>query len=240
MNEKNFSIWNGTDHNCLLFNQEQIYKVRKSKWVIKTPEAKAEYEKNVDKTLNILQRQSIKRYSPTLDSRRLIQTHEDFYPIQIELPSDERDITIVSARYFYGVLHGSRWRFYLDKLYIPQPVYSSDPNRGPAQIVGCFLVKAMAPLTPSEYVWAINQNMSVSTAGLQACLAYYKQEEKRYEDAKYNPQFFHNLDVVNTQLYHQLAINQSLPDFMFPTPISSAMINPEPFNQRMGAVTFWA
>lgn len=226
---KLYSMWNGTDHNCPLFKQNQIYKARKkNNWVVKTPKAKAEFEKYVDNALNILKPQSIKQYPPTLDPLGLIQAQEDFYPTQIEFPSEDRDVLIVSSRYFYGVLHSGpyNWRFHLDKLYIPQPVYSSDPDRGDVQIVGCFLRKAMAPLTPADYVLAINQHISVSTAGLRACLMYYNQIKTRSEAVKWDTQFSNNLDIVNRQFNYQVAMNQNLPDYMFPTSIGSKPVNP--------------
>ena len=233
-----YSMWNGTDHICQLFNQDQIYKARKNHWVIKTPETKAEYAKCVDKTLNIRNFQPIKQYSPTLDPLGLIQAQEDFYPQKIEFPSDERDIVLGSTRYFYGVLHGNPyvWRFYLDRLYIPQPVYNRDPDRGVAQVVGCFLRKAMSPLTPADYVWAINQHISVSTAGLQACLMYYNQAETRSEAVKWDPQFDYNLGIIQTRLNYQIAANQNLPDYMFPTAIDKPIVNPVSFAQDIKPV----
>lgn len=232
-----FTVWNGTAHPCRLYERDQVHQSRSKKNLVeKTPNTEVEYVKYVDKVLNISQEPN-RRESPTIDEQGLIQAQEDFYPPKIDFPHEARDIIIASSRYFLGVLHRNpyRWRFYIDSLYISQPVYDRDPEREAAKMVGCFLKKAMPPLRPADYVWAFRQRIPVSTAGLCTCVSYYQQWEIACEEAKEDPQFYYNLDAVKRQLDYQLAVNQTLPENLFPTRVTG-----KNFNQAVSPVMFSA
>ncbi len=53
---------------------------------------------------------------------------------------------------------------------------------------------------------------------------------------------FEHIASLQKQLEYQVAMNQNLPNYMFPTAIDSKLINPNPLNQviRPVAVTFEA
>lgn len=234
---KMFTMLNATNHVVKLFLKEQICKNRSNRELMaKTPTTVAEYEKPADGPMSIIQERE-RRESPTIDEQGLIQAQEDFYPPKIDFPHEARDIIIASSRYFLGVLHRNpyRWRFYIDSLYISQPVYDRDPEREAAKMVGCFLKKAMPPLRPADYVWALSQGIPVSAAGLCACVSYYQQWEIACEEAKEDPQFYYNLDAVKRQLDYQLAVNQTLPENLFPTRVAG-----KKFNQAVSPVMFSA
>lgn len=256
MNNKNdiikeFTVYNGTSHDTYLYRLSQTRINRNHKYVLKTPEERPNFFKALDTPINA--NLTIKQVPPSIDNTGLFLPQDDFYGTYIEMPAYQTDIVIGSSRYFWACLHNLKNLppFYIDRLYIPQPVYdhNPDPNHAkyfntPAKPVGYILKAAMAPYAPWEYVQAINSGIQVSAASLQSCIMYYTQEKvKNREMMSGYTSLFEHIDFLQKQLEYQVAKNRNFPDYMFPTPIDhNPTVNPGALAQdiRPAAVTFEA
>lgn len=247
---KEFTIYNGTPHDALLIDPKHTHFNRKHKFVSNTPEVKPVATKESDGAINV--NSTNNKVPPTIDTTGLLLPQDNFYVPHIEIPNSRTDIVIASDRYIWACLHNQKDLppFYLDRLYNPQPVYDHDPDlnhakyfKTPAKIVGYVLRAVMTPYAPWEYMQAINSGIPVSAASLKSCIMYYTQEKvKTKEMMRGYTGLFEHIAFLQKQLEYQVAMNQNLPDYMFPTAIDSKPITPDSLNQvlRPVAVTFEA
>lgn len=239
---KEFSIYNGTGHNKQesndLFSIADVDLNRLYQYVLR-PGAKPKWNKKHDLPLNAIQ--LVKEFPPAIDSAGLLMQQEDFYVPNIELPPligsplHMYDLIMASQRYVWACFHS--WKFipvfYLDRLYIPQKVYDHDPDpkreqefSTKAKIVGCILRAASAPYAPLMYKNGIEQGQDVSAASLKSCILYYNQPKVFAEEKKHDMNLLGTLDFLQKWLDYKVAMNQNLPDYMFPTPIAPTPFDP--------------
>lgn len=234
---KEFSIYNGTGHtadcNNILYTVNDVTTNRNHKYVRKEG-VEPEWIKKLDSPLNAKARTVL--LPPTIDNTRLFMSQEDFYVPEIDLAPRTSfsgswlDIIMVSMRYAWACIH-NYWlflpRFYLDRLYIPQKVYNHDPDpkreqefSTKAKVVGCILKAVVTPYSPAIYRTAIEQGEDVSAASLKSCILYYNQPIVFNEQKKYDMDLLGNLNFLQKWLDYKVAMNQNLPDYMFPTRIA--------------------
>lgn len=243
---KEFTYYNGTAHEVLMLDPEHTHFNRAHKHVIDTPTDKPIATKKLDKPLNVYS--TNKEVPPAIDTTGLILPPNDFYIPQIDIPPYQSDVVLVSSRYFWACLHNQETLppFYMDRLYIPQPVFDHDPDpnhakyfKAPAKIVGCVISAAMPPYAPDAYVQAIQSGIPVSAASLKSCIMYYTQEKiQAIMRMRGLTNLSYYIDFLQKQLNYQIDMNQNLPDYMFPTPIATKpVVNPVPLNQVIRPVS---
>lgn len=123
------------------------------------------------------------------DDMHVLGTYQEFQLIE-PIVSEWRDVMVVSLKYWLGITRALLKNdgspvpntFFVDRLWLPEPVYGSGFGNEKRQI-GCYLEKAMRPLSPDSYVRYLKSDPIVppSLAAVKATLNCYP--ENRQPDA---------------------------------------------------------
>ncbi len=126
------------------------------------------------------------------DDMHIFGNYQEFQFIE-PLVSEWKDVMVVSLKYWLGItklllkndgtpainIHP----LFIDRLWLPEPVYGSAGSGDEKKKIGCYLKKAMRPLRPDVYVRFLRTNPGVtpSLAAVRATLNCYP--ENRQLDA---------------------------------------------------------